>query len=84
MTITGPVVNDGADSTHIDAVTVEITADLRLPWEAPAKPGRLTPVRVRRAFPDLHQALPRLTSGSNGPARDRRLPRVNTESERTF
>ena len=39
-----------------------LAADLRLPWEAPAAPGRLTPARVRRAFPDLHQALPRLTS----------------------
>lgn len=35
-------------------------ADLRLPWEAPAAPGRLTPARVRRDFPNLHQALPRL------------------------
>lgn len=39
-----------------------LAADLRLPWEAPATPGRLTPARVRRAFPDLHANLPRLTS----------------------
>ncbi|MEV3939340.1 NF041680 family putative transposase [Glycomyces sp. NPDC049804] len=39
-----------------------LAADLRLPWEAPAAPGRLTPARVRRDFPNLHQALPRLTS----------------------
>ncbi|WP_304608885.1 NF041680 family putative transposase [Glycomyces amatae] len=38
-----------------------LAADLRLPWETPAAPGRLTPTRVRRAFPNLHQALPRLT-----------------------
>ncbi|ADI09510.1 hypothetical protein SBI_06390 [Streptomyces bingchenggensis BCW-1] len=25
-------------------------ADLRRPWERPAKPGRLTPARVRRGF----------------------------------
>jgi hypothetical protein len=44
------------------AAARSLAADLRLPWEAPAAPGRLTPARVRRAFPDLHQALPRLTS----------------------
>ncbi len=27
-----------------------IVADLRLPWERPAKPGHLTPTRVRRGF----------------------------------
>jgi hypothetical protein len=37
-----------------------LAADLRLPWESPAAPGRLTPARVRRDFPNLHQALPRL------------------------
>ena len=26
--------------------------DLRLPWERPAPPGRLTPARVRRGFPE--------------------------------
>jgi hypothetical protein len=44
------------------AAARSLAADLRLPWEAPAKPGRLTPARVRRAFPDLHTNLPRLTS----------------------
>jgi hypothetical protein len=39
-----------------------LAADLRLPWEAPAKTGRLTPARVRRNFPNLHASLPRLTS----------------------
>ncbi len=38
-----------------------LAADLRLPWEAPAAPDRLTPARVRRDFPNLHAALPRLT-----------------------
>jgi hypothetical protein len=47
--------------TQLDAAR-PLAADLRLPWEAPAKPGRLTPARVRRAFPDLHANLPRLTS----------------------
>jgi hypothetical protein len=29
------------------------TTDLRRPWERPAAPGRLTPARVRRGFPNL-------------------------------
>ena len=32
-------------------------ADQRLPWERPLAPPRLTPVRVRRAFSSLLQAL---------------------------
>jgi hypothetical protein len=44
------------------AAAKSLAADLRLPWEAPAVRGRLTPARVRRAFPDLHANLPRLTS----------------------
>ena len=28
--------------------------DLRLPWERPAPPGRLTPARVRRGFRNIH------------------------------
>ena len=44
------------------AIVVDAGYDVpRLPWEAPAKPGRLTAARVRRAFPDLHATLPRLT-----------------------
>jgi hypothetical protein len=35
-----------------------LAADLRLPWERPAPPGRLTPARVRRGFRNIHQALP--------------------------
>ena len=30
-----------------------LTADLRLPWERPALPGRLTPARVRRGFRNI-------------------------------
>jgi hypothetical protein len=37
-----------------------LAADLHLPWEAPTVPGRLTPARVRRDFPNLHAHLPRL------------------------
>jgi DDE superfamily endonuclease len=32
--------------------------DLRLPWERPAPPGRLTPARVRRGFRNIRAALP--------------------------
>jgi DDE superfamily endonuclease len=32
-----------------------LAEDLRKPWERPAKPGRLTPARVRRGFRRLHQ-----------------------------
>ncbi|MFK0297456.1 transposase, partial [Streptomyces sp. NPDC090442] len=32
--------------------------DLRKPWERPAKPGRLTPARVRRGFRRLRQKAP--------------------------
>ena len=37
-----------------------LAADLRLPWERPAPPGRLTPARVRRGFRNIHAgpALP--------------------------
>jgi hypothetical protein len=31
-----------------------LAADLRLPWERPAPPGRLTPARVRRGFRNIH------------------------------
>jgi hypothetical protein len=34
-----------------------VAADRRLPWERPLAPGRLTPCRVRRAFPALLCAL---------------------------
>jgi hypothetical protein len=35
-----------------------LAADLRLPWERPAPPGRLTPARVRRGFRDIRATLP--------------------------
>jgi hypothetical protein len=34
-----------------------LVADLRLPWEAPAEPGKLTPARVRRGFRHLRPDL---------------------------
>jgi hypothetical protein len=47
--------------------------DLRLPWERPAPPGRLTPARVRRGFRNIHATLPRLAGapkpGKPGPGR---------------
>jgi hypothetical protein len=50
-----------------------IAADLRLPWQRPAPPGRLTPARVRRGFRAIHGTLPALTAapkpGKPGPGR---------------
>ncbi len=50
-----------------------LAADLRLPWQRPALPGRLTPARVRRAFRAIHGTLPVLTAapkpGKPGPGR---------------
>ncbi len=50
-----------------------LTEDLRLPWQRPAPPGRLTPARVRRGFRDIHSTLPRLAvapkPGKPGPGR---------------
>jgi DDE superfamily endonuclease len=47
--------------------------DLRLPWERPAAPGRLTPARVRRGFRNIHATVPRLAGapkpGKPGPGR---------------
>jgi len=34
-----------------------IVSDLRLPWERPREPGKLTPARVRRGFPSLRAAI---------------------------
>ena len=42
-----------------------LAADLRLPWERPAPPGRLTPARARRGFRNIHQALPCLAGAPN-------------------
>ena len=50
-----------------------LTEDLRKPWERPAKPGRLTPARVRRGFRRLHGKTPQPASapkpGKAGPGR---------------
>jgi len=35
-----------------------LAADLRLPWQRPAPPGRLTPARVRRGFRNIRATLP--------------------------
>ena len=35
-----------------------LAEDLRLPWERPAPPGRLTPARVRRGFRNIRARLP--------------------------
>jgi hypothetical protein len=39
-------------------LTRPLAADLRLPWERPAPPGRLTPARVRRGFRNIRATLP--------------------------
>ena len=36
----------------------DLTADIRLPWQQPCPPGRLTPGRVRRGYRRLRQILP--------------------------
>ena len=36
----------------------DLTADIRLPWQQPCQPGRLTPARVRRGYRNLRQMLP--------------------------
>jgi hypothetical protein len=50
-----------------------LTADLRLPWQRPCPPGRLTPARVRRGFRSIRQTLPGLAGapkpGKPGPGR---------------
>jgi len=50
-----------------------LAADLRLPWQQPCPPGRLTPARVRRGFRNIRQMLPDLASapkpGKPGPGR---------------
>ena len=50
-----------------------LAAGIRLPWQRPCPPGRLTPARVRRGFRSIRQALPDLASapkpGKPGPGR---------------
>jgi len=36
----------------------DLAADIRLPWQQPCPPGRLTPSRVRRGFRRIRQDLP--------------------------
>jgi hypothetical protein len=47
--------------------------DIRLPWQRPCAPGRLTPARVRSGFRGIHATLPCLASapkpGKPGPGR---------------
>ena len=35
-----------------------LATDLRLPWERPAPPGRMTPARVRRGFRNIRATVP--------------------------
>jgi hypothetical protein len=37
-----------------------LAEDLRLPWQRPCPPGRMTPARVRCGFRNIRQALPEL------------------------
>ena len=50
-----------------------LAADIRLPWQRPCPPGRLTPARVRRGFRNIRQTLPCPASapkpGKPGPGR---------------
>ena len=50
-----------------------LAEDLRLPWQPPARDGRLTPARVRRGFRNIHHTMPALTAapkpGKPGPGR---------------
>ena len=50
-----------------------LAADVRLPWQRPCPPGRLTPARVRRGYRNLRQTLPVPASapkpGKPGPGR---------------
>ena len=50
-----------------------LAADIRLPWQRPCPPGRLTPARVRRGFRSIRQTLPDLAGapkpGKPGPGR---------------
>jgi hypothetical protein len=39
-----------------------LAADIRLPWQRPCPPGRLTPARVRRGFRGIRQTLPDMAS----------------------
>ena len=45
-----------------------LAEDLRRPWERPARPGRLTPARVRRAFRNI-RATTTLPASAPKPSR---------------
>ena len=54
-----------------------LAEDIRLPWQRPCEPGRLTPARVRRGFRNIRQALP-VPAGAPKPSKPgpgRRLAR---------
>jgi hypothetical protein len=69
-----------------------LAADLRLPWERPASPGRLTPARVRRGFRNIRAAIPCPAGapkpGKPGPGRPpgskNRRPAPSYEAGKTF
>jgi hypothetical protein len=69
-----------------------LAADLRLPWERPASPGRLTPARVRRGFRNIRAAIPCPAGapkpGKPGPGRPpgskNRRPAPSYEVGKTF
>ena len=44
----------------------DLAADLRLPWQQPCPPGRLTPARVRRGFRNIRQTLYRSNTRLSG------------------
>ena len=46
----------------------DLAADVRLPWQRPCPPGRLTPARVRRGFRRVRQILP-VPAGAPKPSR---------------
>jgi hypothetical protein len=61
----------GASAAEVNRTWRTLAADLRLPWQQPCPPGRLTPARVRRGFRNIRQTLPDLASapkpGKPGP-----------------
>src|SRR6266705_946662 len=54
-------------------LALPLAGDLRLPWERPCPPGRLTPARVRRGFRNIRATSPCLAGapkpGKPGPGR---------------
>jgi hypothetical protein len=60
----------------------ELAADLRLPWEAPARAGRLTPARVRRDFRTSTRPCPAWPGHRNPPSQGRAALRADPTAER--